>query len=58
MITRVMPVARIDLECGLGRGHIVINANVITVEKDHPSAQAFAIEKGRSTAVGTMPVDH
>lgn len=32
---------------------IVINANVITVDKGHPSAQAFAIDNGRFTAVGT-----
>jgi predicted amidohydrolase YtcJ len=32
---------------------IVINANVITVDKDHPTAQAFAIDNGRFTAVGT-----
>ena len=32
---------------------VVINANVITVDKDHPSAQAFAFENGRFTAVGT-----
>jgi predicted amidohydrolase YtcJ len=32
---------------------IVINANVITVDKDHPFAQAFAIDNGRFTAVGT-----
>ena len=32
---------------------IVINANVITVDKNHPSAQAFAIDNGRFTAVGT-----
>jgi len=32
---------------------IVINANVITIDKDHPSAQAFAIDNGRFTAVGT-----
>src|SRR5215469_14229713 len=32
---------------------LVINANVITVEKDHPSAQAFAFENGRFTVVGT-----
>jgi hypothetical protein len=32
---------------------IVINANVITVDKDRPSAQAFAIDNGRFTAVGT-----
>jgi predicted amidohydrolase YtcJ len=32
---------------------LVIHANVITVDKDHPSAQAFAFENGRFTAVGT-----
>jgi predicted amidohydrolase YtcJ len=32
---------------------IVINAKVITVDRDHPSAQAFAIDNGRFTAVGT-----
>src|ERR1700679_2186201 len=32
---------------------IVINAKVITVDKERPSAQAFAIDNGRFTAVGT-----
>jgi predicted amidohydrolase YtcJ len=32
---------------------LVINANVITVDKNHPSAQAFAFDNGRFTAVGT-----
>ena len=32
---------------------IVINANVITVDTAHLSAQAFAIDNGRFTAVGT-----
>jgi len=32
---------------------IVINAKVITVDAAHPSAQAFAIDNGRFTAVGT-----
>jgi predicted amidohydrolase YtcJ len=32
---------------------LVINANVITVDRDHPSAEAFAFENGRFTAVGT-----
>jgi predicted amidohydrolase YtcJ len=32
---------------------LVINANVITIEKDYPTAQAFAFENGRFTAVGT-----
>jgi len=32
---------------------IVINAKVITVDAAHPAAQAFAIDNGRFTAVGT-----
>jgi len=32
---------------------LVIHANVITVDPDHPSAQAFAFDNGRFTAVGT-----
>jgi predicted amidohydrolase YtcJ len=32
---------------------IVINAKVITVDPAHPAAQAFAIDNGRFTAVGT-----
>ena len=32
---------------------IVINANVITVDAQHPAAQAFAYDNGRFTAVGT-----
>lgn len=32
---------------------IVINANVITVDKSLPVAQAFAFDNGRFTAVGT-----
>jgi predicted amidohydrolase YtcJ len=32
---------------------IFINANVITVDRDQPTAQAFAIDNGRFTAVGT-----
>jgi hypothetical protein len=32
---------------------IVVNANVITVDPSRPSAQAFAIDNGRFTAVGT-----
>src|SRR5215469_2698114 len=32
---------------------LVMNANVITVDKNHPSAQAFAFDNGRFTAVGT-----
>jgi predicted amidohydrolase YtcJ len=32
---------------------IVINANVISIDSAHPSAQAFAVDNGRVTAVGT-----
>jgi predicted amidohydrolase YtcJ len=32
---------------------IVISANVITVDKDHPHAQAFAYDNGHFVAVGT-----
>jgi predicted amidohydrolase YtcJ len=32
---------------------IYINANVITVDSPHPAAQAFAVDNGRFTAVGT-----
>src|SRR6201996_429503 len=32
---------------------IVINAKVITVDKDRPAAEAFAIDNGRFTAVGS-----
>lgn len=32
---------------------IVINAKVITVDRDRPAAEAFAIDHGRFTAVGT-----
>jgi imidazolonepropionase-like amidohydrolase len=37
----------------LGADLIAIDANVITADKAHPSAQAFAIDNGRFTAVGT-----
>ena len=32
---------------------LVIHANVITIDRDHPSAQAFAFENGRFTSVGS-----
>jgi predicted amidohydrolase YtcJ len=32
---------------------IVINAKVITVDKDRPAAEAFAVDNGRFTAVGS-----
>jgi hypothetical protein len=37
---------------------IVVNANVITVDKSHPYAQAFAIENGKFQAVGTNEEMH
>ncbi|MGA2269814.1 MAG: amidohydrolase [Bryobacteraceae bacterium] len=36
-----------------GADLIVVNANVITVDKSKPHAEAFAIDNGRFTAVGT-----
>jgi predicted amidohydrolase YtcJ len=36
-----------------GANTIVINANVITVDPAHPTAQAFAYEDGRFVAIGT-----
>jgi predicted amidohydrolase YtcJ len=36
-----------------GANTIVINANVITVDPAHPTAQAFAYEDGRFLAIGT-----
>jgi hypothetical protein len=36
-----------------GADLIVINANVMTVDASHPSGQAFAVEHGRFTAVGS-----
>jgi predicted amidohydrolase YtcJ len=33
--------------------NIYINGNVVTVDPNHPSAQAFAVANGRFTAVGT-----
>ena len=38
---------------GLGADLIVINANVLTVDKTKPYAEAFAVENGRFQAVGT-----
>ena len=37
----------------LGADLIVVNANVITVDASRPHAEAFAIDHGRFTAVGT-----
>jgi len=33
---------------------VVLHANVITVDKDHPRAEALAVRDGRFTAVGTL----
>jgi predicted amidohydrolase YtcJ len=38
---------------GYAADTIVINAKVITVDPSHPSAQAFAIDNGKFTAVGS-----
>ncbi|MGO9254858.1 MAG: amidohydrolase [Bryobacteraceae bacterium] len=36
-----------------GADLIVVNANVITVDKSKPQAEAFAVENGRFSAIGT-----
>src|SRR5277367_1420989 len=45
----------LSLFCNFAYGAetVVINANVITVDPQHPAAQAFAYDNGRITAVGT-----
>ena len=39
--------------CVFGADLIVVNANVITVDRSKPQAEAFAVENGRISAVGT-----
>lgn len=51
MITRVCRLLALISNAAWAVGTLVINANVITGEKDHPSAPACAIEKGGFTAV-------
>ena len=53
MITRLCLLVAFIAHAAWAQNTLIINANVITIEKDHPSAQAFAFDNGRFTAVGT-----
>lgn len=53
MIQRFCVVLAFISNAAWGANTLAINATVITVDKGHPSAQAFAFENGRFTAVGT-----
>ena len=53
MVTRLCLLLAFLSNAAWAADTLVINANVITVDKDHPSAQAFAVDNGRFTAVGT-----
>jgi predicted amidohydrolase YtcJ len=53
MIKRLCLFLALTAHVAFATDTIVINAKVITVDKDHPSVQAFAIDNGRFTAVGT-----
>jgi len=53
MVTRLCLLFALLSNAAWAANTLVIHANVITVDKDHPSAQAFAFENGRFTAVGT-----
>jgi predicted amidohydrolase YtcJ len=53
MIKRICFVFALLSNIAFAADTIVINAKVITVDPNHPSAQAFAIDNGRFSAVGT-----
>ena len=53
MITRLFLLLTLIPSAAWAANTLVINANVITVDKDHPSAEAFPFENGRFRAVGT-----
>jgi len=53
MIKRICFVFALLSNIAFAADTIVINAKVITVDPNRPSAQAFAIDNGRFTAVGT-----
>jgi predicted amidohydrolase YtcJ len=53
MIKRLCIIFALIANLAYAADTIVINANVITVDPTHPAAQAFAIDNGRFTAVGT-----
>jgi hypothetical protein len=53
MVTRLCLLLAFLSNAASAADTLVINANVITVDQNHPSAQAFAFDNGRFTAVGT-----
>jgi predicted amidohydrolase YtcJ len=53
MVTRLCLLFAFLSNAAWAANTLVIHANVITVDRDHPSAQAFAFDNGRFTAVGT-----
>jgi predicted amidohydrolase YtcJ len=53
MIYRLCLILTLAANSAYAAETIVVNANVITVDPARPAAQAFAIENGRFTAVGT-----
>jgi predicted amidohydrolase YtcJ len=53
MLTRICLLLALMTNMTYAADTIVINAKVITVDRDHPAAEAFAIDNGRFTAVGT-----
>ena len=53
MVTRLFLFLAFLSNAAWAASTLVINANVITVDKDRASAQAFAFENGRFTAVGS-----
>jgi predicted amidohydrolase YtcJ len=53
MVTRLCLLLAFLSNAAWAANTLVINANVITVDKDRPSAQAFAFDNGRFTTVGT-----
>ena len=53
MVTRILLLLAFVSNSACAANTVVINATVITVDRDHPSAQAFAFENGRITAIGT-----
>jgi predicted amidohydrolase YtcJ len=53
MMTRLCLLLTLLTNAAWAASTLVIHANVITIDNDHPSAQAFAFENGRITSVGT-----
>jgi predicted amidohydrolase YtcJ len=53
MLGKICLLFALTANVGYAADTIVINAKVITVDPNHPSAQAFAIDNGKFTAVGS-----